>query len=568
MAIDTIPTQMAVGEPGAMARDQRGDRSSVLFSPATWLIAAVAIVNAAWLVVFVANLSFGDRLYVFPRGLHDILGPRLTIRGIDLSTPVLVLYNLALALLPLTLLLFPEVRRWCAEIGRDARMWSRDRRRVAWAIGIAIVLTAVFIVLADHSRLPFVQERVRWATDWFPLPTPIDPPLLVRTEYFVTRIVDARYSFMLADLAFHAGFFVYLVRYFGGRRALVPVALGYVVALSSYRELYYFNGAEAEIPAAVFGLVGLLEVAKGRWGSSSVSFVVGMLFKVTAAFYALPALALIGWRVIRRQLRPRELPWGLAAMSLFITGAFYVGLVLYAFVLRGGLYLVQGAGDTGGTFFIHSVSMFVGEFVTAYPVQTGIAVAGAIWPARDAALLRYAAIGTLLARCIPSASGGYYTMFFVPLWALLAASLFVRLAASRPSWSRTIPPIAATLAVSSAIVVGIADAPQRADFPTRVNLGWDGVVATLDRATPHGATVLFRAISPRYDLERRGRHDLNFRDVGESNEATLAQLAQPGPTLYIAPLSDLGNPSLPGYHLVTRFGGAMGDRYIAYLKER
>lgn len=545
------------------------------YSPVTWSLGLIALVDLIWLGIFAFHLTAGDRSYVFPEGLRAFIASRLTIGGVDLTYPAVLAYNVFLVLGPLALLLFPSVRDWTGRLGGEVREAISSRPRRAWALLLAsIVVALVFIPLADHTRLPFVQERVRWATDWFPLPTPVDPPLLVRTEYLLTRVLDARYTFVLAELAVHAILLGYLVRWYGGRRVALPVTLGYAAAAATFRSFYFLNGAEAELPAAAFGLMAYIEVGRRRYVPGVVLFFLALAFKPTAIYLALSAAGLVLWRLVRREARWRELPWREAGVAVVVVAAFWVGMLVNVLQLRGfGAGSLFAGPET--PFFVHAASVFLGEFVTVYPVQVMLAVAGLVLAGRDRGFLAYLVVSTFVLRSTSPVAGGYYTTFFLPLWCLLAAGLLVRLWPLAHSRS-PLPRHAISALVATAALVGNAAAyaamPDKADWITRANSGWGELIDDLARDTPRGAVVYFRKVSPRYDLERRGRADLRFFEIPERESEALARLSRSGPVLYVAPYRDLRGADGPlgtlGYQVFTKPFGGRDDPYVILVKRQ
>ena len=540
------------------------DRALWLSPPVLALLAA-ALVNAVWLAAFLAGLLWGDAQYVFPKGLRDVIAARLTVRGVDLTTPAVIAYDVALVLGPLVPLLFPAFRQWARREGELAAAWLAVHRGLAVRIAVAAAATAiVFVPLSDLTRLPYTQERVRWATDWFPLPVPIDPPLLVRTEYLLTRVLDARYVFVLVTLAFHGLVAAFLIRAFGGMRAAVPVALAYLAVAANWRSFYFLNGAEAELPAAAFGLMGLVAVTRGRYVGAVWAFLVGSLFKATVLYYAFAATGLVLWWIARRRVRAAELPWGLAVASGLVVLLFWTGLLYNAFQLRGGGYLFA---TQAYTFVVTPLTVFVADLVANYPAQTALALAGVVWSRLDRVRWAVLAAAILLLRSTAAVAGGYYTTFFIPVIAFLAAAFVVRMWEVPRRGRRLAAGVAAAaLAVSVAVYAAL---PAKSSWISRASSGWDGLIARLERDVPPGATVYFRKVSPRYDLERAGRRDLRFLELSEG-EGQVATLSRDGPILYVAPYRDLRGADGPlaaaGYREIAPPFGSDDDPFVVLLK--
>jgi hypothetical protein len=423
------------------------------------------------------------------------------------------------------------------------------------------------VPLADYARLPFIQERVRLATDWFPLPTPIDPPLLVRFQYLLTRMLDARYSFALGNLVFHGIFLAFLVRFFGGVRVLVPVVLAYVGVASHYRFFYFLNGAEAELPAAVFGLIGLVRVTERSLVSGIFWLTASLLLKPSGIFFALSAVLLTLWRLLRRRLRWAEVPWGLVAVSFGVLVPFYVGLAWLVHRNRG---VTESFGGPDSPFFIYTCSTFGKEFLTFYPVQFALAIVGLFVAPKAWRQLGYIALSVFFLRCLVHVAGGSYTIFFIPLAVVLIAGVFVRIwNGARPLWRWTAVLGAFAILLSANVTWYLRNVDDA--YISRANSGWDNLVERLRREVPQGATVFFRKVSPRYDLVRNGRSDLTFLQLPEHPGEALERLAKPGPVLYMAPYQDFRGTDGPlaalGYReFAAAFGGHDEWRFVVLLK--
>lgn len=533
-------------------------------SPVLIGLIAIALINLAWLVVFLFNVYAGDLQYAYPRGLRALLAQYFTVRGVDLSLPAVIAYNLSLTAGPLALLAHPDLRSWNADVGRRVgELLARHGARLPWVLAAALVLLVVVIVLGDHTRLPFTQERVRWATDSFPLAVPYENPLFVRFQYVLASVLDARYSFVLGNMIFHVICWGFLVSLLGGRRAILPVTAAYVAVASHYWLLWYLNGAEAELPAAVFGFMGFMLMARGRPVPATFALTMGMLLKPSAVYYALAAAVLLLWRWARGTARPSAFPWSLAIASVAVLVPYYVGFTYYVLILRGGTYILDRPENP---FFVATFSAFLTDFVRVYPAHMLVAAVGLIWSRvpRGEILFLFAAV--LLLRSTYTVGGGYYEMMFVPIWALLTAGLLMRARDLRPSrrWLATALPLGVLL------VADVVSYATSREFITRSTSHWDELVARMRVELPAGATVFHRKISPKYDLVRQGRTDLDFEYLSEDPAAERDQVARPSVgSIVIAPIFDFDDEGRElaryGYREFSApFGGTAG--YIVYFR--
>lgn len=548
-----------------MARPVAGSRlRSVALSPATLVLAAIAVVNVAWLAVFLFNVFAGDLQYAYPKGLRAFLATYFTVRGIDLSLPIVVLYNLSLAFGPIALLAHPSLRSWDLDLGgRTVEAIRRYRAALPWVALAAVVLLVITILLGDHTRLPFTQERVRWATDSFPLAVPIEDPLFVRFQYVLASVLDARYSFVLGNMIFHVTCWGFLVWYVGGRSAMLPVTAAYLAVASHYWLLWYLNGAEAELPAAVFGFIGFMLIARGRLVPGTFALTIGLLLKPSAVYYALAAGILLLWRWSRRTAKPSEFPWSLAVACVAVLVPYYFGFAYYVLIQRGGTYILDRPDNP---FFVATFSAFTTDFLRVYPVQMIVAAAGLIWSRSSRILLLFLFVTVLLLRSTYTVGGGYYEMMFVPIWVLLTASLLIR-ASELPRARRWL--VVGLVLVSLLTADAVSYATSR-DFITRSTSHWDELIARIRIELPVGGTVFYRKISPKYDLIRQGRSDLAFEYLAEDRAAARAQVSRPtSSTVVIAPTFDFDDDgrelSRLGYREFSPpFGGTPG--YVVYIR--
>lgn len=551
------------------AQTKAGSQRALWYSPPTLFLLFVALVNLLWLAAFMAKLG-SDRQYVFPAGMALEITSRMPSALAPYVDPLVIAFDLALALAPLSPLLFPSYRRWAAPLGVECAGWLGSGRRLAWSFAGIVVATAVLVAVADHTRLPFIQERVRWATDWFPLPIPIIPGQIVRLEYFLTRVFDARYTFVLLSAAFLGVLVIQILRYWGGSRVAVPVLAGVAAVLVHSSPFYYLNGAEGALAGATLGLIGVLQVAARRYVGGAVILMAAMLIRPEEFFYAALAAILVGWRLARRPVHARDIPWGF--------GALCIGIVLLH--TSGGFaheWLTQTPGVRDipspfaplefyrpGGFYVGPAGRFLGEFVRTYPLQLLLTIGGILWAPRDRGLMAFLLVGMTALRPVLGVSGGYYTMLFVPIWALASAGLMVALwDAGR--WhigklalnSRAVgSAVAGTVLVVNAF--GFADLAH-GPWTTRANTNWEGVVERLEQELPIGTTLYFRRLSPRYDLERAGRTDITFRELEEGFAGAVRLLSAPGPIALVVARSDLpsvGEVSRLGYSDVVP---AIGD---------
>ena len=550
---------------------QRWSADPLWYSPPTLLLLLAAAVHGGWLITFLAHLWSGDRQYAFPGGLHQVISRHLPDPLSPHTDALVIVYNVALAGTPLLPLAWPSFREWSRAAGVALVNWvKQDYRRASRSVAVIIAVLIIVLAAADHTRLPYVQERVRWATDWFPLPVPFVPGEMVRLEYFLTRVVDARYSFVLVNAIFYMVLVAFTIRFWGGTAVAVPATLGAVTVLVHHKLFWFLNGAEAAVPGAVLGLIGTVLIARGQTSGGTAILMAAMLFRPEAFFYAFLAGILVIREVVRGGRRLRQVPW---ALGIVCAGT---ALLHSAGMLAGNAIVLTPtfAFATPNPFYVGAFTRFLAEFAGEYSWQILLAVGGILWSPRDRGLLAFLFLGMLVVRPLIALAGGYYTIIFVPIWALAASGLFVRLWNGLPLATRSTVlkgRLAAGGLLFAGVLVSVPGFRQLADpvWTTRATTGWDGVIEQLHNTVPHRATVYFRKVSPRYDLERRGRMDLRFRELGEDPAASRMLLAESGPILVIVRQSDLATlGDLTGFGYTTALGrfGPTDDEFVMLLK--
>ncbi len=516
---------------------------------------AFSAVNLAYAAV-VIRLAADGRL---GEAVPASIARRLVVDGLDFTSPLVLGYNLALALAPLALFLIPDFRALCCEAAAvGAERLGRAGTAPLLAAGSLLVAAAYLVVWPD-ALLPFSQERVRWFTDQIPDATPLDQPLLVRAQYLLRLAVDIRWTLPLLNALFPVALLWGLAALFGGGPAVAAIC----VVFLGWGPLHNSTGADGELAAATFGLLGLLAVVRGRVRLGVFFLWFALLWKATALYYVVAAA---GFLLSRRGQRE---PWqGLRSPAVAALGGFLLLYYAnYAVLLgrRGVGYLVYAAGQP---FFVYPLERFGADLVGVYLAATALAIAGLLLSARRIPALLYLAAGLVALRCTSRVAGGYYTLFFAPLLAALAAVLFARLLEKHGTARRA---VVAALVIGALVVNAAGFARWREQDLSRRNLGWDALVRDLAADLPRGAQVLYREASPRYDLIRVGRADLRFVYLPEDREATLTLLESPGPKAYLAPASDLDADAKrrlaeSGFRVLRTPFGPPGKPFVALVR--
>lgn len=490
-------------------------------SPPVIGVAAYAAVALLYAMVVVVQLTTGNIAAVVPPSVAR----RLVVRGLDGTIPLVAAYNILLAVAPLALIALPGFRTLSEDVWGAVR-GRLDARAALVLTAASGAVIALYLAVWQDGVLPGHVERVRWFTDQIPDATPVEPAILVRLQYLVSRVVDIRYSLPIVNALFPVLLMWGLTVGFG-RASALPVALATLVVVSTHSPLHYASGLDGEIAAASFALLGLLAVARGRVVLGLFLIWLGLLVKATAVFFLVSAAAILAWRWWRGRFDVRTLvapvPLGLGAFLVF----YYVNFILYV-IWRGGTYLVQAASQP---FFVHPLRRFADDFGDQFLAVTVLALAAFVVARRDRSLLAYLASSLVLLRCLSRLSGDSYTLFFVPLLVVLVAALFGGIAARWPRHG-----VAACVLLAAVAIAFNAQwfLRHRDGFISRRTLQWDALMRSVGEAVPPGGEVLYRQISPKYDQERLGRRDLRFTHLPEDPAEVRRRLATPAARLYLA----------------------------------
>jgi hypothetical protein len=516
-------------------------------------VLAFSAVNLAYAAIVIRLAAAGRLSEAVPASIAR----RLVVDGLDLTSPLVLGYNLAIALAPLALFLIRDFRALCCEASADGA--ERLEHVIPLLAAGSLLMVAAYLVVWPDALLPFAQERVRWFTDQIPDAIAVDQPLLVRAQYLLRLVADIRWTLPLLNALFPVALLWGLAAFFGGG----PAVAATLVVFLGWGPLYNSSGADGEVPAATFALLGLLAVLRGRVRIGAFFLWFALLWKATALYYVVTAAGFLlsrrnqgeSWHVLRS---PAVIAMGGFLLLYYANYAVLLGR-------RGVGYLVHEAAQP---FFVYPLVRFGADLFTVYLAATALALAGLLLGSLRMRALLYVTVALLALRCTARVAGGYYTLFFAPLLACLVAALFARLLEmERPTRRAVVAAlIIGALAVNAA---GFARASEQG--LSRRTLGWDPLIRQLAEDLPRGAQVLYRKVSPRYDLIRIGRDDLRFAYLPEDQESTLALLESPGPKAYLAPASDLdgdANRRLAesGFRVLRAPFGPPDQRFVALVR--
>lgn len=478
-------------------------------------------VNLAYTAI-VMRLAVAGRL---GEAVPASIARRHVVGGLDLTSPLVLGSNLVIALAPLALFLIPDFRALCCEASEAAV--ERLKRHVPLLAAGSLLVVAAYLMVWPDALLPFAQERVRWFTDQIPVALPLDQPLLVRAQYLLRLVADIRWTVPLLNALFPVALLWGLAALFGAG----PAVGASLVVFLGWGPLYNSTGADGEMPAAAFALLGLLTVLRGRIRVGAFFLWFALLWKATALYYVVTAA---GFLLARRSLRES---WHALRSPAVVAMGGYLLLYYANYVAllgrRGVGFLVR---EPGGAFFVYPLRWFAADLFTVYLAATALALACLLLRSRRMPALLYVAVALLALRCTARVTGGYYTLFFAPLLAALVAALFAWLLERHGPARRA---VVVTLVIGALVLNAAGFVWAREQGLSRRALDWDPLIHELAEDLPRGAEVLHRKVSPRYDLTRLGRDDLRFVYLPEDREAAMALLESPGPKVYFGSAADL-----------------------------
>lgn len=514
---------------------------------------AFSAVNLAYTAVVLRLATAGRLAEAVPASISR----RFAVGGLDLTPPVVLGYNLAIGLAPLALLLFPDFRALCYEASAVGA--QRLKRADPLLVGGSVVVIAAYLLAWPDALLPFAQERVRWFTDQVPDAIGVDQPPLVRLHYLLSLVADVRWTLPLLNALFPVALLWGLAVFFGSW----PAVAATLVVFLGPGPLYNSTGADGEVPAATFALLGLLALLRGRIRVGTFFLWFGLLWKSTALYYVVVAAGVLLSRRNRREFSLLlRTPAALAMGGFFLLYYANYGALLGR---RGVGYVVH---DAAQPFFVYPMKRFGDDLFTVYLAATVLALAGLLVGSRTMPAFRYATAVLFALRCTSRFAGGYYTLFFAPLLACWIAVLFARLSEKDGPMRRRV--VAALVIGALAVNVAVFTRTREQGLSRRT-LGWDPMILELAADLPRKSEVLYRKVSPRYDLTRAGRDDLHFAYLPEDLGKTLSLLESPGPKAYLGPASDLDvethrRLAESGFRVFRASFGPPGQRFVVLVR--
>lgn len=440
------------------------------------------------------------------------------------NDPVRALFFLAIVFVPLIILAIPKAQRVEASNQLLSSMLELRRRVRVFPVAYHVICFAVLVgvvVFVNGLLVTTIAERIRWMSSG---PIPFfawDPPLPNQIGTMLAFIFPPDWLSAPMETAALGALYVFLLAAAGLRTHwLVPIILS--VALFEFPETIRWLGfGYFEFTAAVFGGIGLILLAEGRFVAATLSILAACLFKNTGAIFGITGIIVLVTRLTVVRSDFQRVPWFLMAVAGFVALSEYFGVLYYIFYIRGGAeYLFS---------FKAPILWFLG-FAEFYPVLFGLAAAGLIIGAikRDGVTLRAGGLLVLLVgvrSLIVGAGGGYYDLFAFPL------AIFIAFRGLHHVIERVSPAFCKLVMVAMlAFVIPSVAAVWQAwsiDPLNKVYGRWNLLVAAITAHLPVGALVFQRRISVIPYLPVAIARETTFLGISERNiEGFLIPLTQ------------------------------------------
>lgn len=454
--------------------------------------------------------------------------------------PALRLY-LTLAALPLVWFFVGDKSRIDREI---VAVIEQIRKRIREALPLLVVfviacltiyyLFASFQIPAFHNRIGSFAENIP-----FKLFVPNEPPFYVAALNLLYRFIPLEFVVPTFTAPILILLFVLFVVYFKKRGKLSGM-LAFLLVFSSVWALTYLIGANMEFHVGVTGLTGVMLFYHRKYQTGSLVLILGGLLKISSIIFIALAGLIALYRLIRRELKMRDLNPSLVLLGVLFIAMNYVQIFRYIFEIRGGPrpgYLLPVSG-----ILITSIQGMFRYLYLLHPVLLIIACMAFIL--LFARKIRKQVLPILFLFCllfvlrnIINLYANYYSMFFLPFLGFLALQLihflhelfpkqivllvFVVIAGVGLGWSMTWPVV--NVQVTSALSSNILD-----------------VTKLIAQVSPRNTQIIGLHISLKPYLVRYGREDFIYLGPRTKGEALSLISENDGCMVWVSKRDDLG----------------------------
>lgn len=445
------------------------------------------------------------------------------------NDPIRAVFFLVIVFAPLVILAVPKLQRDEAGDQLLSSMLELQRRVRVFPVAYHVICFAVLagvVILVNGLLVTTISERIRWMSAG-PMPFYAwDPPLPNQIGTMLAFIIPPDWLSAPMEAASLGVLYVFLLAVAGLRTHwLVPILLS--AALFEFPETVRWLGlGHFEFAAAVFGGIGLILLAEGRFVAASLGILAACLLKNTGAIFAITGIIVLASRLTVVRSDFQRVPWLIIAVAGFVALSENFGVLYYIFSIRGGAEYLFSFKDPSLQF------RYFAEF---YPVLFGLAAVGFLIGVikRDGVALRAGGLLVLLiaVRSLLVAGGGeYYDLFAFPLAIFLAfRGLHLVIDKVSPAFGTLAAVAMMAFVIPSMVAVWQA---WSVDTLNKIYGRWNFLVAAVTTHLSPGALFFQRGISVIPYLPVAIARETTFLGIGERNiegfTTSLTQAVQAG----------------------------------------
>jgi hypothetical protein len=439
--------------------------------------------------------------------------------------------------LPLIFFLVKEndkINQELTAITQDSFKLLWDKRKVYFPF---LGLFAVFYLWMAHFHIGTLDERVRWFADKVPH-FPYDPPFPTRFSLVLSWLIPFEFVTPLISLASIFVWFVFLI-YIGEGKSVSALIFTFLVMFSNAYILDESIFANMELPAAIFGFVGLYGVLKKRFTLAILFLTLSCIFKITGLFFLVCGFVITIYYFFKNKNTLKQINFSLLIVCFVFIIINQAGLFFYVMIIRGGPGYIITIGNH--IFWLSSLKNFLVVFLTGYLFLFVIAAIGIIFDEKHRKSCLVLLFLLLLFRCSSRLSDGYYVLFFIPSLSFGAFYglnwLFKKLGNLRVI---NLSAALVLIAISTFQFFCTLDKVNNR-LINKYNSNFTSLVKTLAKELPKDTVIYQRRISLKPYLSRLGRKDIVYLLHNENKEEVLELLRKGNkPALLFDHKNDVG----------------------------
>jgi hypothetical protein len=452
-------------------------------------------------------------------------------------------YYVLLAAAPLYFVFVPIKPEFSNDLLEIFNKFIENFKRNKWKYMVATLAISILFMEAAGQHISTYTERDRWVLENDLPIIPIDVPVPLRIARGLTHFLSIDLAVPMLGLFSMLIWFSFLVYTYGGENGggwLVLLVFAFTFINKSFFELLYAN---FELPAAIFGWIGLFGVWRRRINLGLFFVILSTIWKNTGIFQLAVAVILCAFVIYQDRRAGQGTRQRIdAGFLIFMLGYFalnYWGSFYYMFALRSGPGYVL-ASDSERIIWFASFFEFVQTLARDYFAVFILGVIGAVVGRMGPfPLLSFGML--IFVRSFSQLSSFYYPLIFLPGLSFFAGFALVRISGYFRNGIMQV--VAIILVLSITTYQFIAMSPSYPFGMSRLNSNFDPFIRKLSWRFPKTGIIYQRDISLKpYLIERLGEN-LNaviFRNYPENENEFMSELSRPGCKLIIATREHLG----------------------------